>query len=57
VTCIELINFTAGNAPATDTTVFELNPVPLMVSVKLGLPATAAAGLRLVSVSGTPVVL
>jgi hypothetical protein len=51
------MNFTVGNAPFTETTELELNPVPFNVSVKAGLPATAAAGLRLVSVSGVATVL
>jgi hypothetical protein len=55
--CVLLMNFTLGNVPFTETTELALNPVPLRVSVKLGLPATAAAGLRLVRVSGGATVL
>ena len=51
------MNFTAGKVPATDTTVVAENPVPFSVSVKAAPPGTAAAGLRLVSVSGVAVVL
>jgi hypothetical protein len=57
LSCVLLMNFTVGNAPATETTVFEVNPVPFKVSVKLGPPGTAAAGLRLVSASGVVTVL
>jgi hypothetical protein len=54
---VEPMNFTAGKVPATETTVFELKPVPFRVSVKLGPPGTAAAGLRLARVSGAVAVL
>src|SRR5579863_295863 len=57
LSCVLLMNLTVGNAPFTETTELALNPVPLRVSVKLGLPATAAAGVRLVSVSGVATVL
>jgi hypothetical protein len=57
LSCVLLMNFTVGNDPFTETTDFEVNPVPFKVSVKLGPPGTAAAGLRLVRVSGVAMVL
>ena len=52
-----LTNFTVGKAPFTETTEFGVNPVPFRMSVKAGPPGTAAAGLRLVRVSGVAMVL
>jgi hypothetical protein len=57
LSCVLLMNFTVGNAPFTETTELGVNPVPFSVSVKLGPPGTAAAGLRLVRVSGVATVL
>jgi hypothetical protein len=57
LSCVLLMNFTVGNDPFTETTDFEVNPVPFKVRVKLGPPGTAAAGLRLVRVRGVATVL
>src|SRR5579864_2766241 len=55
--CVGLMNLGVRNVPPTETSDVALNPVPFRVRVKPGPPATAAAGLRLVSVSGVAVVL
>jgi hypothetical protein len=57
LSCVLFTNVTAGKAPSTETTELALNPVPFSRSVKFGPPGTAAAGLRLVKVSGVELVL
>jgi len=54
---VELMNLTVGNAPATETTLVEVNPVPLRVNVNADPPGRAAAGLKLAKESGVVVVL
>src|SRR3984893_10535402 len=57
LSCVLLMKFTVGNVPFTETIELGVKPVPFKVSVKPELPETAAAGLRLIRVSGVGIVL
>ncbi len=53
----ELTKVEARNVLFRNTTVFAVNPAPLIVSVKPAPPATAEAGLRLLTAIGVLTVL
>ena len=57
VNLFELTKVAVRKRLLTNTRLSGANPLPLIVSVKFGPPETAAAGLRLVTVTGAVVVL